>query len=316
MKAYAYFPGCALEKMAASYQMSAVETARNLGVELKELEDWNCCGATAYFHIDELLAYTLCARNLAMAEREKLDLVAPCSGCYKNIYFTNAHLKKDPDLAEHINFALKEDDLHFSGTIRVRHLIDVFVNDVGVEEIKKRVSHPLNGLRVAPYYGCQLLRPRKDHEDVEQPRFFEDLLTAIGAVAVKFPLKLRCCGGSLIVTNRKAALSMVHHLLENAVDQNAELVATVCPLCQINLECYQRQVNREFGTKFSMPVLYFTQLLGLALGIPPKRLGIGTEFISAQPFRWLRDFTAKSAKSAEMLRQRGRNTRARTGDSH
>lgn len=277
MKAYAYFPGCSLEKMALSYHVSAVETTRTLGVELKELEDWNCCGATAYFHVDEILADTLCARNLAMAERENLDLVAPCSGCYKNMYFTNAHLKKDPELAEHINVALNEDNLHFSGTIAVRHLIEIFVQDVGIEEIKRSVSRPLSDLRIAPYYGCQLVRPRKDHEDVEQPRFFEDLLAVLGADPVDYPPKLRCCGGSLIVTNRKAALTMVYHLLQSAVDQGAKLIATVCPLCQINLECYQRQVNRKFGTEFSLPVLYFTQLLGLALGLPPKRLGIGIE---------------------------------------
>lgn len=281
MKTYAYFPGCSLEKMAASYNISTIETARKLGVELKELEDWNCCGATAYFHIDELLAYTLCARNLAIAEKENLDIVAPCSGCYKNMYFTNVHLKKEPDLAEHINFALEEDNLHFSGTIAVQHIIEVFVHDVGLEEIKKKVSLPLNNLRVAPYYGCQLLRPRKDPEDVEQPQFFEDLLLAIGAVPVDYPSKLRCCGGSLIITNRKAALSMVYNLLQSAVDNKAEIIATMCPLCQINLECYQKQVNREFGTKFSMPVIYFTQLMGLALGISPKILKIGTEFVSA-----------------------------------
>ena len=123
MKTYALFPGCSLEKMARSYYLSALETARRLGVELKELEDWNCCGATTYFHIDELLAYTLCARNLAMAEQVNLDLVAPCSGCYKNLYFTNAQLQRDPDLAEHINFALEADNLHLTGRVAVRHLI-------------------------------------------------------------------------------------------------------------------------------------------------------------------------------------------------
>jgi len=281
MKAYAYFPGCSLEKMALSYHMSTVETAHQLGVELKELEDWNCCGATAYFHVDELLAYTLCARNLAMAEKENLDLVAPCAGCYKNMYFTNIHLKEEPDLAEHINFALQEDNLHFTGTIRVHHLLEVFANGVGVQEIKKRVSRPLDGLRVAPYYGCQILRPRKDHEDVEQPQFFEDLLSAIGAVPVEYPLKLRCCGGSLVITSRRAALSMVRNLLQSAADCGAAVIATACPLCQTNLECYQQQVNQEFGTKLSVPVLYFTQLVGLALGIPPKRLGIGAELVSA-----------------------------------
>lgn len=280
MKMYSYFPGCSLEKIASAYHVSTVETARRLGVALKELEDWNCCGATAYFHVDELLAYALCARNLAMAEKEGADLVAPCSGCFKNMYFANAHLKHDLDLAEHINEAMKEDGLEFRGTVRVRHLMDVFINDVGLAEIKKRVTRPLKGLRVAPYYGCQIVRPQKDHEDVEQPRFFEDLLSAIGAEPVEYPLKLRCCGGSLIVTNRKAALTMVHQLLQNAVDSGAALIATTCPLCQINLECYQRHVNRMFGTTFALPIVYFTQLMGLALGASPAQLGIGTEVVS------------------------------------
>lgn len=280
MRAYSYFPGCSLERMASAYHVSTVETARRLDVDLKELEDWNCCGATAYFHVDELLAHTLCARNLAMAEQEGRDLVAPCSGCYKNMYSTNAHMKKDPDLAEHINNALEADGLRFSGTIRVRHLIQVLVEDVGLGEIARRVTRPLSGLRVAPYYGCQVLRPRKDHEDVEQPRFFEDLLEAVGAVPVDYPPRLRCCGGSLIVTNRRAALAMVRDLLQSAAERQADVVATVCPLCQINLECYQRHVNRTFGTGFAVPILYFTQLVGLALGIPPQRLGIGTELVS------------------------------------
>jgi heterodisulfide reductase subunit B len=283
MKSYSYFPGCSLEKMAASYHVSAVETARRLDVELSEIEDWNCCGATAYFHVDELLAYTLCARNLAIAERQGTDLVAPCSGCFKNMYFTNAHLKHDHDLAEHINEAMKEDGLEFHGTVQVRHLMDVFVKDVGLAEIKKRVTRPLGGLRVAPYYGCQIVRPQKDGEDVEQPRFFEDLLSAIGAVPVEYPLKLRCCGGSLVVTNRKAALTMMQQLLQNAADCGADIIATTCPLCQINLECYQRHVNRMFGTAFALPTVYFTQLMGLALGASPSQLGLGTEVISPIP---------------------------------
>ncbi len=283
MKTYAYFPGCSLEKMAHSYHVSAIETTRALGVELKELEDWNCCGATAYFHVDELLAFTLCARNIAMAEKEKLSLVAPCSGCYKNMFFTRDHLNHDPDLAEHINEALAEDNLKYSGTSPVKHLIEVFVDDVGLPEIKSKVTNPLKGLRVAPYYGCQILRPRKAKEDVEQPRFFEELMVTCGAEPVDYPLRLTCCGGALIITNREAALSMVRNLLESAVRSGATLIATACPLCQVNLECYQKQVNREFGTNLNMPVIYFTQLLGLALGIPPKRLGIGSELVAVMP---------------------------------
>jgi heterodisulfide reductase subunit B len=281
MKKYAYYPGCSLEKMAASYHVSAMETARVLGVELEEIDDWNCCGATAYFHVDEILANTLCARNLAMAEQQGLNLVAPCSACFKNMYFTNEALKTDKDLADHINYALAEDNLKFKGSIDVNHLIEVFVNDVGLDEIKKHVKRPLKNLRVAPYYGCQLIRPRKADENVEDPRFFENLLATIGATPVSYAMRLRCCGGSLIVTNKHAALSMVRALLQTAEDAGADVIATACPLCQINLEVYQTDVNREFGTDLSMPIMYFTQLLGLAIGIPVKKLGIGSEFVSA-----------------------------------
>ena len=287
MKQYAYYPGCSLESLAMSYHVSSIEAARELGVELKEIDDWNCCGATAYFHVDELLAHTLVARNLAIAEKENLDFVAPCSGCYKNAYFTNAYLQQDPDLAEHINFALEEDNLHISGPINVRHLIEVFVEDVGFEEIKKRVSRPLKDLRVAPYYGCQLVRPKKDSEDVENPQFFEELLSAIGADPVEYGSKTRCCGGSLIITNREAALDMVYKLLLDAANREADVIATTCPMCNINLELYQKQVNREFGTEFSIPIMYFTQLLGLALGIASGRLGIGKELVSMESLQIL-----------------------------
>jgi len=139
----------------------------------------------------------------------------------------------------------------------------------------------LNGLKVAPYYGCQIVRPRKDHEEVEDPRYFEDVLSATGATPVNYQLKTRCCGGSLLITSRKAAFSMARNLLQNAVENGAQVIATACPMCQVNLECYQQQINQEFGTKFNVPILYFTQLLGLALGAAPKELGFGSELVSA-----------------------------------
>jgi heterodisulfide reductase subunit B len=283
MKEYAYFPGCSLEKIAQSYNVSTIETTSKVGIELKELEDWNCCGATAYFHVDEILAYTLCARNLAMAEKENLDLVAPCAACYKNTYFTNRKLKEDMDMADHVNVALQEDDLHFSGNISVHHLMEVFVDDIGLEEVSNHVSQPLKDLKVAPYYGCQILRPKKDGEEIEQPQFFEDLLRTTGAEPIDYALKTRCCGGSVLITSREAALSMIHKLLKSAEDGGADVIATSCPMCQLNLECYQNQVNQEYGTNFTMPVVYFTQLIGLAFGIPNKKLGIGSELISATP---------------------------------
>ncbi len=280
MTTYSYFPGCSLEKMALSYHQSTLQTTNAVGVELQELEDWNCCGATTYFHVDELLAYTLVGRILAMAEKMGCDLVAPCSACYKNAYFASAYLKEDKDLADHINYALEADNLQYSGNTAVKHLMEVFVDDLGLEEIESKVTNPLKGLRVAPYYGCQIVRPRKDHENVEDPHFFEDLMSAVGADPIDYAYRLRCCGGSLIITSREAALSLVHDLLQSAVNSDAAVIATACPLCQTNLECYQMQVNQEFGTDYKIPIMYFTQLIGLAMGLSPKKLGIGTEFIS------------------------------------
>jgi len=283
MKKYAFFPGCSLERMAISYNQSSVETTKKLGIELEEIEDWNCCGATTYFHVDQLLAYTLVARNLAIAEKSGLDFVAPCSACYKNAYFTNEYIKEDPDLAEHINFALEQDNLKFDGKIKVHHIMEIFSNEVGPEEIERSVTNPLKGLKVAPYYGCQIVRPKKNGEEVENPKFFEEIISAIGAEPVDFADRLRCCGASLIMTSRHAALMMVKVILQNAINSGADIIATACPLCQVNLECYQTQVNEEFGTDYAMPVLYFTQLMGLAMGIPRKRLGIGRELVSAGP---------------------------------
>jgi len=284
MKRYAYYPGCSAETVSASYHVSTLETAARLGLEFQEVEDWNCCGATPYTNIDELLAHGLCARNLAIAEKAGLDVVAPCNACFKNLHHANVELQSDPGLAEHINFALEADGLSYRGTVDVHHLMHVYVKDVGLDAIKKQVQRPLKGLKVAAYYGCQLVRPdRQDGYDPEAPTYFEDLLKTLGAEAVDFPYRLRCCGASLMVANRRAALAMVRDLLRGAVQAKADVIATACPLCQLNLECYQQDVNREFGTTYRIPVLYFTQLMGLAMGIEPRRLGIGTELVSPQP---------------------------------
>ncbi len=189
----------------------------------------------------------------------------------------------DKDLAEHINYALEADDLQLKGTLKIHHLIDIFAEEIGSEAISEKVSTSLEGLKVAPYYGCQIVRPRKSSDNVEAPTFFEGIIEALGADAVDFANKTRCCGGSLLLTNRRAALDMIRILLQNAERSGAEIIATACPLCQVNLECYQTQVNEEFGTSYKIPVVYFTQLIGLALGIAPKKLGIGSELISTQP---------------------------------
>jgi heterodisulfide reductase subunit B2 len=281
MKTYAYFPGCSLESLGKNYHTSTMEIASLLELDLQEIDDWNCCGATAYFPIDEMLAYTLSARNLAIAEKMGLqDFVAPCSACYKNSYSANKNIKSDPDLAEHINFALEADNLKASGNLHVRHLFEVILEDVGLEVIKQKVKKPLTDLKVAPYYGCQMVRPPKGTENVENPLFFEELLSTLGASPIDFASKTRCCGGSLIITNRRAALDMVEKLLQDATENNADVIATTCPMCNVNLEVYQHQVNHEFGTNYAIPVVYFTQLMGYALGRSAREIGIPKKLIS------------------------------------
>lgn len=281
MKQYAYYPGCSLESLAKAYDSSAKDVARHLDLDLKEIEDWNCCGATAYYPVDSLLAYTLVARNLAIAEKSGFtDFVAPCSACFKNAQHTNASLKKDPDLADHINYALEADNLHVKGNLNVRHLLEVIIEDVGLEKIREKTTNPLKDLRVAPYYGCQILRPRKDHEEVENPRFLEELLSAIGAEPIEYTLKTRCCGGSLIISNRAAALDMVYKLLKDAVDRQADVITTTCPMCNVNLSVYQSQVNQAYGTQYSIPIVYFTQLMDLALGLKPEHLRFEKAMVS------------------------------------
>jgi heterodisulfide reductase subunit B2 len=282
MKTYGYYPGCSAESLGLSYHLSAIECMRALGGELKELENWSCCGTSTYFHVDELLAHVLAARNLAIAERMGVDFVATCSGCFKNAYFTNKQLHKEPELAEHINFALAADNLHLDGTVKVRHIMEVFLEDFGLDEIRRHVTRPLEGMRVAPYYGCQIVRPQKEDENVEWPMFFEEIMRALGATPVDYGAKMRCCGSSLMISNRDAALSMVHYLVQDASDRSADVIATCCPLCQINLEVYQKQANQEYGTDYEIPVVYFTQLMGVAFGIAPGRLGFGKELVSAE----------------------------------
>ena len=287
MTRFAYYPGCSLETMAATYHVSSMEVAAKLGVELEELEDWNCCGATAYSHVDELLATVLCARNLALAERQGLDIVAPCNACYKNLWTTNAALKRDADLADHMNYALEADDLHYDGKVEVSHIMSAFVTDEALLSIRRPAGAGIKGLGVGPSYGGPIVRARRPgggQAQVDGPTYFETLLKAAGADPVAYPYKLRCCGAALMVTNRRAAVQMLRDVLQSAVDTGAEVIATACPLCQTNLECYQGEVNRAYGTNYAVPILYFTQLLGLALGVGPKRLGIGKELVSAEAF--------------------------------
>ena len=279
---FAYYPGCSLEGMNKAYDQSARLVSKKLGIDLTELNDWNCCGASAYMSIRELRAHLLSARNLALAEKEKKDLAVVCPACYTNLTKTNHYMGEDARLRSELGSALKAANLQYTGTVKVRHLLDVIVNDVGENEVRAQVAKPLSGLKLAPYYGCQFTRPVGDYDDKEFPSMLDTLLKWLGAEPVNFPLKAKCCGGILMTTNQPVALSLVKSILDNALQNGGEAIATICPLCHMSLEAYQGDINKTFSTDFKVPMFYFTQLMGLAFGFGKKELGIDQELISSK----------------------------------
>jgi heterodisulfide reductase subunit B len=282
MRYYTYFPGCSCssEGGAKAYDWSIQAVSKALDTELIELSDWNCCGSTPSGSVDELGAFCLAARDLALAEKSGLDMVTPCSACYVIFNRTNSYLKQYPKLKVRVDEALAAGGLKYHGTIKVRHILDVLVNDVGYETIQAKVKKNLGGLKVAPYYGCQVIRPGFGFDHPESPQSLDKLIASLGGEPTPFPLKTRCCGGSLIISEEDLALDLTHKLLDSALSNGAECLVTVCPLCQTNLDAYQGRVNKKFKTNYNLPVLFFTQLIGLAFGIDGKTLGLDKSIVS------------------------------------
>lgn len=276
---YAYYPGCSLEKTQRGYDVSVREVFRALDLELIDIDDWNCCGATMYMSVQETVALAVSARNLALAERMGMDIIAPCSSCFTVLAKTNRILRSVPEMHRDVNEALAEGGLSYAGHTAVRHPLDILMNDLGMPAIKTKQKRRLEGLRIAPYYGCQIVRPEKGFDDRENPVLMDRLFDGLGGEVVPFPLKVRCCGGMLMTTFEETALRLNRDLLACAQRSGADLIVTTCPLCHINLEGYQDRINQRYGTGFSMPILYFTQLLGIALGIAPEKLGLDASFI-------------------------------------
>lgn len=276
---YAYYPGCSLEKTQRGYDQSVREIFKILGQELIEIEDWNCCGATMYMSVKETVSLAVSARNLAIAEKMGLDIVAPCSSCFTVLAKTNRILNQIPEMHQNVNEALSESGLSYSGKTRVRHPLDILVNDIGIESIIHKTKRSLNGLKVAPYYGCQIVRPEKGFDDRENPVLMDKLFNKCGAEIVYYPMKVRCCGGMLMTTFEDTALKLNKELLECAQKHQADVIVTTCPLCHMNLEAYQDRINEIYNTKLHIPILYFTQLLGIVLGLPESSLGLDSSFI-------------------------------------
>jgi heterodisulfide reductase subunit B len=288
MSHYLFYPGCAMDGSAKAYGDSLLAIKDSLGLELVEIDDWNCCGATEYVGISLIPAYTLISRNLALAEQQAKGtrtIVASCSLCYLNLAKADYYMRERPVLGVKVNQALEAGNLHYDpGALDVRHLLDVILNDIGLEKIKEKVVQPLTGLRVAPYLGCMV--PRPDYErrwsNHEYPTELDTLLKALGAEVIDYPLKTHCCGGHMTQIGPSTAFELIRQLIHSADQYKADMMVTLCPMCQLNLDAYQGETNKYFHTNYHMPILFFTQLIGLAFGKDPVSLGIGTELVDAR----------------------------------
>ena len=269
---YLFYPGCSAESSALEYKTATLAVLEALGAEVETLGDWTCCGASVASVVSDLLGVVLPARNLALAEQagDGQEVLAVCSACYTNFRRTSEAVAADPALLTTINQALEVEGLTYQGTVTARHLLDVLANDFGPEAIAVRVQRPLTGLTVAPYYGCQTVRPYSPFDDDQRPTSMIAILEALGATVHRHPREASCCGTSLIMTKPEVGLGMAGAVLEAC--EPADCIVTVCPMCHMNLDSYQDKVSRLMGRPVRIPVLFLPQLIGLAFGLSESAL--------------------------------------------
>jgi len=269
---YAYYPGCSAESTARDMHQSTLVVAKALGIELQEARGWTCCGATAGHQTNRLLAVSLPAANLAKVQDMKLDMVVNCAACYNRMKVANHEILAHSEIRQGVRDALDRD---YDGSVRVRHLLEVLLEDVGLPTITRSLKHSLNGLKVACYYGCLLVRPPGvvKFDDPENPKSLDRLVTAMGGQSLDWPCKVECCGGGLSLSRTDVVINLTGSILDMAVQSGADCIAVSCPMCQSNLDLRQQDINKQTGKNYRMPVIYITQLLGLCLGFGPGELG-------------------------------------------
>ena len=278
-KKFTYYPGCSSQGSARHLDESLRAIAPEIGIELEELDDWNCCGASVG-HIGggQLPNMALTGRNLAKAEAQgPQDVVTGCAACYLNTHAGNEKIKSDVKMRRKVNEALGAADMSYDGDLQVRHMCEVIVNEVGVDKIKERVTNPLKGLKVAGYVGCQTVRPFAGtdgggaYDTYEDPEFLDDFTEACGAEAVEFDPKTSCCGGSVAVMSPDRTLHLIKKIVEAADEAGADVIAAPCPLCQTNVEMYQDAINKKYGTNYQIPVVFYSQLMAVAFGLDAEK---------------------------------------------
>lgn len=287
-KEYAFYPGCSSQRgaSASNYLKSVDSMCKTLDIKLTEIPDWNCCSASiGYAEGGELPRHVLNARNFALAEQNLpgQEIVATCAACWLGARETKERLDASSQLMADTNEALKEAGLHYKGEANIRHMVEVLIEDFGYDELKKPVVKSLEGIKFAGYVGCQTNRPFGiDGESFENPMYLDKLVEMVGGEALtSYDQKVTCCGGALAFSEPEKAQAQIKDIVESAYDHGADMIVTPCPLCQANVEIYQGAINKKYGKKFNIPVMYYSQLMTVAYGGSAKDAGLDGQMIRA-----------------------------------
>ncbi len=279
-----YYPGCSLHSTGVEYDISTRKVCDAMGIELAEVKDWICCGSTPAHQCDDLMSVALPAKNLALAaQTDNLkEVCAPCASCYSRLKFAQQRMS-DANLKKNVEQIIGSE---YPEDVRVLHILDVVVEKIGTDAIKEKVVKSLNGIKVACYYGCLMTRPPKvtGRERFENPTDMESVMEALGAEPVDWNMKTFCCGASFALTQTNVVLELTRKILTDADSAGADIISVGCPLCHVNLDSRQQQITEKFSANFKIPIFYFTQLMGLALGIEAKDLGIHKHLTEAEDF--------------------------------
>ena len=279
---YSYYPGCSLHASAGEYDLSTRELFAALGIKLTEIPDWFCCGATPAHNVDELLSLSLCAKNLELAEQVEGDVAVACAACFSRLKFTQHILEENETKRHQVEQAIAA-PVRLNGT--VKHLLEILARDLGLERLSATVKKPLNGLKVACYYGCLLTRPNDvpNLDCVEAPTIMESVVEAVGAQTVDWTHRLECCGANFTLSRPGVVLQLSNAILDSAKAAGADCIMVGCPLCHGNLDIRQKEIEGVYATRYGLPVFYLTQLVGLALGLSADKLGLDALIVNPMP---------------------------------
>jgi len=280
-----YYPGCTLKNYAKNFEESALYSLKKLGVEVEELPRWNCCGTVFSLATDDLIHHVAPIRNLIRAKESNSDkIMTLCAMCYNTLKRANERVKADPESLDKINQFMYREDIDYEGDVKVLHFLELLRDEIKLENLGKQVVKPLKNLKVANYYGCLLVRPKEiGLDDVENPTVLENIMTSLGADPIDFPYKTECCASYQTVDKPEIVADRTYHILTSAQDRGAEVVSVSCPLCAFNLDNRQKETVRKYPEFKNIPILYFTQLIAIALGCPEEVLRLDLNFIDPKP---------------------------------